>query len=269
MNRWLALLAVTAMALASATGAVADDPPVRAKIAFGDSYTPGGGFGAINWTRIEVDVKNIAYEKSVVLHYKASDGTWKDHPLPFMGHYGNRDVFGSHASSTPPTDEFAIRFSVPGQDFWDNNKGANYRIGSFQGVTGGNVGLKQAIARIGFESGDGFVFTTSWFEAEIYIKNLTFHKKVGVRYTFDGGTTWTDAEASYAGKVPATGGIVDNVEIWKVKTPTLNYSLAADSFRFALFYELRDPGPAFGTQYWNNNFGQDYTLPKLDGATIR
>jgi hypothetical protein len=269
MRLGFALLSLAAAALVQPAMPLAADPPVRTKVAFGDVYTPGGGFGAFNWTHIEVNVQNIAYEKNVTMHYKGSDGVWHDFPLPFMGHYGNYDVFGTHASTTPATDEFVVKYTVPGGEFWDNNNGANYHIATFVGAVGGNVMLKQATARIGMEAGGGFTFTTSWFEGEIYVRNLSFNKRVGLRYSADGGATWSDVDGTYAGKVPAVGGIVDNTEIWKVKTPTLNYQPAANQFRFAVFYELRDPGPNFGTQYWDNNFAQDYFLFKGDGTVIR
>jgi hypothetical protein len=254
--------AVLSAALPMAAGA---DEPVRLKVAYGQVYAVSGM--TYDWTTIDVNVKNIAFQKSVVMHYKdPADGTWKDFPLAFSGHYGNHDVFSG--GSAPSTKEFVIKYAVPGEEHWDNNGGANYHIATFVGQVGGNVMLKKATARIGSEAGGGFTFTTSWFEGEIYVQNATFNKRVGVHYTADGGATWQDADASYAGKVQAVANIVDSVEIWKFKTPTLNY-VNPDTFRFDVYYELKDPGPGFGTKFRDNNFSQDYTLGKSDGTTIQ
>jgi hypothetical protein len=54
-------------------------------------------------------------------------------------------------------------------------------------------------------------------------------------------------------------------EVWRFKTPVLNLNTASATFRFAVFYR----NLATGEVFWDNNFGQDYTLSKLDGSTIR
>lgn len=246
--------------------AVRADDPVRLKVAYGQNYAVSGM--TQSWTTIEAHVQNIAYEKSVFMYYKdPADQAWKEFPLPFKGHYGNYDVFGG--VNAPASAQFVLRFTVPGATYWDNNNGTDYTIGTFRGRVGGSVMLKQATARIGSEAGGGFVFTTSWLEAEVYVANLSYNKRVAIRYSADGGITWADAAGSYAGKVQAVASTVDDVEIWKIKTPTYNLNTAAPAFRFSIFYEQRDPGADFGKTWWDNNFGQDYSLGKLDGTTIR
>ncbi len=258
------LAAALMVALSASVSRAEETSPVRLEVAYGQTYAVSGM--TFSWTTVRAKVKNIAYEKSVVLHYRDSDGTWKDHPLGFMGHYGTYDVFGG-TGSTPTTGEFVLRYTVPGQEHWDNNKGANYKIGTFKGVVGGNVMLKQATAHIGHEVGGGFTFTTSWFDGEIYVQNLSHNKRVGVRYSADGGVTWVDVDGSYVGPERAVAGDVSGVEVWRFKTPTLNLNTAAGAFRFAVYYETRDPGPGFGTQFWDNNFAQDYVLDKAHGTT--
>jgi hypothetical protein len=171
-------------------------------------------------------------------------------------------------ANAPVTQEFVIKYAVPGEEHWDNNGGTNYHIATFAGVVGGNVMLKKATSHIGHESGGGFTFTTSWFDGEIYVRNLSFNKRVGVHYSADGGTTWHDADGSYAGKVQAVANVVDSIEIWKFKTPTLNI-VNPDTFRFAVYYELKDAGPNLGQTHWDNNFSQDYFLGKVDNTTIQ
>lgn len=245
-------------------GEVRSQEAVRLKVAFGENYAVSGM--TVSWTHIRAKVKNIDYNKNVIFHYKDSDGNWKDHPLEFLAHYGNYDVF-TGIGTAPVTNEFAIKYIVPGQEHWDNNQSQNYKIGTHSGAVGGNVMLKEATARIGRESGAGYTVTTSWLEGLIYVQNLAYEKKVGVRYSADGGTNWENVEASFAGKAQAAAGTVDSVEIWRFKTPTLSLS-SPDHFKFAVFYERRDPGPNLGKIFWDNNFGQDYQLIKREGVKI-
>ena len=180
--------------------------PVRLKIAYGQVYAVSGM--TFDWTTIDVNVKNIAFQKSVVMHYKdPSTGNWKDFPLTFSGHYANYDVFSG--ANAPLTQEFVIKYGVPGEEHWDNNGSTNYKISTFVGDVGGNVMLKKATSHVGHEAGGGFTFTTSWFDGEIYVRNLSFNKRVGARYTADDGATWHDADGSYGGKVQAVANVVE------------------------------------------------------------
>ena len=127
--------------------------------------------------------------------------------------------------------------------------------------------LKKAVARTGTQAGGGFTVTTSWIEGEIYVSNISYNKKVAIRYRADNGATFSDMFATYVGKQKTTANAeLDAVEIWKFKTPELNYNNASDSFCFPLYYELLDAGQAVGRTFWDNNFGQDYFLAKVDGS---
>ncbi|HET7393002.1 MAG TPA: hypothetical protein VFK25_04390, partial [Candidatus Binatia bacterium] len=170
----------------------------------------------------------------------------------------------SRTDNTFSTAEFVIRYTVSGQTFWDNNGGANYHVDSARPNTvGGNVILNKAVARRGSQAGGGFVFTTSWVEGEIFVKNLSFQKHVGIRLSANGGASFHDTNASFSGNVSVAVG-VSQVEIWKFKTPELNLDQSTANFKFAIFYNNPDSGEWF----WDNNFGQDYTLSKTDLATI-
>lgn len=263
----IALVATFVASLILARPVAADPPPVRLKVAYGESYAVSGM--SFSWTTIRVKVQNIDYEKQVTMHYRAPGGTtWQDHPLAFMGHYGSYDVFGGDGS-TPLAEEFAIRYNVPGQEFWDNNDTANYNIATFQGAVGGNVMLNEARAVVYVETGGGFAIPVSRIQGQIYVQNLSFHKIVGVRWSRDGGATWQNTNASYGGKVMAVAADVPQVEIWNFRTPTLTTVDAATPFQFAVFYEQRNgDGTATETTHWDNNFGQDYFLAKINNTTI-
>lgn len=154
---------------------------------------------------------------------------------------------------------------VGGQTEWDNNNGANYHVQTFHSVVGGNVALDRAVARQGMQAGGGFTFQTSWFEGEIYVNNLSYAKRVGVRYTADGWATSEDSDAVYAGlATEGTYATSSGVELWRFRTPEYNFNRASDTFEFAMYYQRLDTGAWF----WDNNFDANYRLSKLSGATL-
>jgi hypothetical protein len=239
------------------------EQPIRLKYIESDNFSTGGGITGVNNTKVTAKVKNMAFAKDVAIHYSQSDGTWVERPLAWQKNFPNYDLFALTDNSFVST-EFVLRYTVNGETFWDNNNGANYHIDSARPNTvGGNVILNRATARRGSQAGGGFVFTTSWIEGEILVKNLSFQKHVGIRLSANGGTSFHDTNASFSGNVPVAVG-VSQVEIWKFKTPELNLDQSTANFRFAIFYNNPDSGEWF----WDNNFGQDYTLSKTDLAIV-
>jgi hypothetical protein len=237
--------------------------PVRLKYIESDNFSPGGGITGVNNTKVTARVKNIAFAKQVAIHYAQSDGVWAGRPLAWQKSFTSYDLFALTDNSFVTT-EFVIRYTVNGETFWDNNGGANYHIDSGRPNTvGGNVILNKAIARRGSQAGGGFVFTTSWVEGEIFVRNLSVQKQVGIRLSTNGGASFHDTNASFSDNVSVAVGL-SQVEIWKFKTPELNLNQSSAEFRFAVFYDNLDSGQWF----WDNNFGQDYTLSKTDLATI-
>ena len=236
-------------------------PAVRLKYLESDNFAPGGGIGTVNNTSVTAKVENIAFVKDVALRFAGFDG-WREQPLTFQDGFGDYDLF-SYSGSDFSTTRFAIRYTVQGVTFWDNNGGFDYRVDeSRPNTVGGNVVLGKAVARRGTQAGGGFVFATSWVEGEILVKNLSFNKLVGIRLTTNGWTSFIDTAALFNHKQAVAVGL-SQVEVWTFKTPELNLDPSSDHFEFAVFYENRDSGE----RLWDNNFGQDYTLSKQDQAS--
>jgi Carbohydrate/starch-binding module (family 21) len=234
---------------------------IRLKLARREFFSGGGFTGT--FTPISAKVKNLAFEKQVAALYTPDGTAWKDVPLTHAAHCGDYDVFSKEVNEQVL--QFVIRYAVAGTTFFDNNSGQNYRFTSNLAVVGGNVVLHKATARRGTQAGGGFVVTTSWVEGEILVNNLAFAKDVGIRLSADGGLTWHDTHAVFAGANAVNGIFVGpGAEAWKFKSPELNLDPSAAEFRFAVFYGLQASGQVF----WDNNFGQDYRLSKADGATI-
>jgi hypothetical protein len=239
------------------------EQPIRLKYLESDNFSPGGGLTGVNNTKVTAKVKNIAFAKDVAIHYVQPDGTWVERPLSWQKNFTGYDLF-TRTDNTFSTTEFVIRYTVSGQTFWDNNGGANYHVDSgWPNTVGGNVILNRATARRGSQAGGGFVFTTSWVEGEIFVKNLSFQKQVGIRLSANEWATFQDTHASFNGNVSVAVGL-SQVEIWKFKTPELNLDQSSANFRFAVFYNNQNSGEWF----WDNNFGQDYTLSKSDLVQI-
>ena len=237
---------------------------VRLKYATTQEFALGGIPGGVAYTYVRAKVKNDHFEKDVHVHYR-EPGTsgWADVELPWIANYGDYDLFGRDQGFV--THEFVVRASVGGETEWDNRGGANYTIGNFRQVVGEEVVLARAVAKQGLQGGGGFTIRTSWFEGEIYVNNLAFAKRVGVRYTANGWASWQDRDAVYwspagEGTYATSGG----VEVWRFKTPELNYDAASDVFAFAVYFNRPDTGQ----WYWDNNFGQNYKLPKAHDLFI-
>jgi hypothetical protein len=128
---------------------------------------------------------------------------------------------------------------------------------------GGNVVLNRATARRGTQAGGGFTFTTSWVEGEIWVKNLSFNKRVGIRLSPNAWVSFADTLATFVATVSTNQGL-SQVEIWRFKTPELNLDNSQPNFVFAVFYENLNTGQWF----WDNNCGQDFRLSKNDLATV-
>ncbi len=237
--------------------------PIRLKYAVSENFSPGGGFTGVNSTVFTAKVKNVAFAKDVAVRYVLPTGSWDERPLAWEKNFTDYDLLARSDNSFSTT-EFVFRYTVNGQTFWDNNGGANYHIDSGRPNTvGGNVILNKATARRGTQAGGGFTVTTSWVEGEIFVKNASFHKRIGIRLSTNEWASFQDTDAWFDTKVSVVAGI-SQVEIWKFKTPELNLDQSSSNFRFAAFYNNLETGEWL----WDNNFYQDYTLSKADFTTI-
>lgn len=238
---------------------------VRLKYATTQTFAIGGIPGGVAYTYVRAKVNNVAFEKTVVAHYRQLEAPylWADIPLKWISHHGSYDVFG--LGNDFVTNELVVRATVGGQTEWDNDGGLNYAVPSFRNVVGGNVMLSKANAKLGLQGGGGFVVQTSWFEGEIYVNNLCYAKRVGVWYTADNGASWQGRDAHYVGlAAEGTYAASTGAERWAFQTPELNYDNASPSFVFAVYFQRLDNGDWF----WDNNFGQNYTLSKTSSIAI-
>jgi hypothetical protein len=217
----------------------------------------GGGF-----TQGYIEVENIAYHKKVVVHYGVSGKPdWLDVDATYVGpSSGNREVwtFKTPDYPHPPrlaTDfRFAIRYTVAGQTYWDNNSGRDYRVGIGPrpvfprvALSGASVDLIQAEAMHGK------------LVVDIAVKNVAYHKKVEVVYTVDDWATSKVASASYR---TSSWGCLDYgdakyLEQWRLDTPI---PAGTKRVKLAISYTVG------GVTHWDNNQKADYTVD-MPGVT--
>lgn len=219
--------------------------PVRLKFAKQDSEAT-----------FSVKVRNLAFVKDVAVHYTTDHITWKNQPLAWVAPtFETYDLFSGTINEQ--IRQFVIRYAVNGRTFYDNNSGRNYSFEGDSATVGGNVALYQATAGQDAKTG------TLWLEGNILVNNVDPPKEVGIVMTADGGATWTTTQAQLAG-LTSDGKSVAPAEVWSFKTPESGQNPASNRFVFAVFY--RDLEAA--TEYWDNNFGQNYQISKTNGALL-
>lgn len=74
-------------------------------------------------------VKNLGYEKAVTFHYRDSvSSTWQNHEAQF-DHMINEqeEMWCDTLNFKGEYVEYAIKYEVGGNTYWDNNNGKNYK----------------------------------------------------------------------------------------------------------------------------------------------
>jgi hypothetical protein len=234
---------------------------IELKYGASETFSPGGGVTGVKSTKVSAKLKKLAGVSDAALVYTQGDGVWSQAPLSFAKTFDDHEIFERNDSTIVIT-QFALRYSSGADTFWDNNNGSDYHVDTVRPNTvGGNVVLNRATAKRGSQAGGGFTFTTSWVEGEIWVKNLSFNKRVGIRLSPNNWAGFADTLATFTGLVPTNQGL-SQVEIWRFKTGELNLDNSTPHFVFAVFYENLSTGEWF----WDNNLGQDFRLSKTDGS---
>lgn len=224
----------------------------------------------INKTYVKVKVQNIGDRRNVEIFYRKSDGEWNSENLVSKANYGDYEIYITQ--NIPLTEEFAIKYTVDGAEYWDNNNGENYKLltNRANNVMGGNVILNKVLTKNDPEFGWDLESKKYWIEGEIYVRRkASYNKKVGIKLTADNGNTWSKVEAFYEHPVEE-GCDIDvalgelEVELWKFKTPVYQYNPQSHIFQFVVYYQNLDTGET----YWDNNFDRNYKLSKMSNSIL-
>lgn len=239
----LATICVAAIPTASAAG-----NPVALMYARGDIFG-GGGFNAFANVYGFIEVENIAYNKSVTIHYSFDEITWKDASASYYKQTLNNNEAWEFSvddtNYTGSTCTFAIKYEVGGQTYWDNNNGQNYKVSISGGTLGEDYAIGNAGLKVAYSSYRPLVYQ-GVFSGSIIVKNLAYQKSVKVRYTTDNWSSYTEASASYG------RSLSNGLEVWAFSTS--NIPADWSTLKYAVSYTVN------GVTYWDNNFGENYTI---------
>jgi len=214
--------------------------PVRLEYATSQDFSSGAASFTGSFVRVKVD--NLAFEKIVKLHYRAATG-WQEVELPWTAGYGSHDIFSARV---PYMNEFAISYTANNITYWDNNDFQNYSVPNFHSAVGGHVMLRRATLA-------AYASYQRSMSGVIYVENMSYNKRVGVRALPFGGSTWLDLGAHYIGLANEDSEVsLGPVEQWEYGSPIVNTS----GFTFAAYYQNLDTGE----WSWDNNFGRDYAI---------
>lgn len=200
--------------------------------------------------RFLVKVKNLGFSKTVSVHHKMADGSWKDYAGFFKSSIDDQtelwEVVINTSNVSSMADQFAIKYEVNGQIYWDNNNNNNYYLAADDGVMlAGDINILQYYASAYTHYSDQ---TKGSFYGSVYLKNLAFNKTVTVIYTTDNWATIQTKTLTYQ-----SGPNKNNIEQWG-----FSIELALDAnvteIEYAYSYEVN------GVTYWDNNFGANYKI---------
>lgn len=248
-KRFLSLVTVLALiigvfSMMPSVGAVSDRPVklIYAKPAYTSTDT---GIGATGY----VEVENIAYNKKVTIHYSFDGKEWLDCDAEYYKPtFGNYEAWKFETTGKYPvyrgavTVQFAIKYEVNDQIYWDNNDGKNYSV-SLGYLAGTNYDF--GVGGVADYSSYKYPNTDDTVHGSLQLKNLGYEKDVKVIYSTDNWATQQEATAKFG----EMARMNDSVEIWYY-----DYQTSANNIQYKLSYTVN------GTTYIDDNFGDYYTV---------
>lgn len=181
--------------------------------------------------RVVIEVENLAYEKQVVVHHETPEGVWVDAPASYLHSVGDgqREIWVAFIRQ-PRESRFALRMTVGGVDYWNNNGGNDFRF-------------EQRLAQRVNVKFDEWIASFASAGLRIKVRDLGAKKSVTIRLTRDGWRTFEDVSAR---RISTDG----TIEEWTTDgTPGRN---GASDVQFAVRYTVD------GRDYWDSNGGANY-----------
>ncbi|RCX18108.1 carbohydrate/starch-binding protein with CBM21 domain [Fontibacillus phaseoli] len=200
-----------------------------------------------------IEVANLGPVKNLTVHYTTDNVTWYDTSASYAGatdasHERWHFSIFTNDSTTDHSElknlqfvNFAIKYEVNNQTYWDNNGLANY-----YNEVSSTVPLRSVILGAPNVLNANSTLSNGTFSGNIYVKNLNPAKTVKVLYTTDNWATTHEGYATYNGSL----NNFDSVENW-------NYSFnvpGATNVKYAISYTTG------GQTYWDNNYGHNYEV---------
>jgi hypothetical protein len=227
-------------------------------------------YGRASYTRkFKAEVKNLAYNKIVVISHEMSDGSWKDFPLSYLSSStDNTEIWGANFTinsydQVDPAiffaDEFVVQYEVNGQKYWDNNNNSNYKMGILEGTFIRND------LNVLVDTDYNKIYTSysntanNAFTIFADVRNLNPAKIVSLVYTTDNWNT-TKTTALHFNPITTVGAQQYltspnrfGIERWST---SIDLPSSVNSIQYAISYQVN------GITYWDNNFGKNYMAVK-------
>ncbi|OHD60348.1 MAG: hypothetical protein A2014_02115 [Spirochaetes bacterium GWF1_49_6] len=202
-----------------------------------------------------IEIENAAYQKQVVVHYEL-DGVWSDLAASYVKSLGNNKELWYFTYTNIGFNpfggwdiNFAIKYVVNGQTYWDNNGGADYHVGAGPRNFYPDFAWSKSIAAMQNAQYNNIV-DEPFFTGRVYTKYAEGDKSVKIVYTTDNWATVKECPAQYSyDDSDFTGG--NKYSVWWYVVPIEG---SPAEIKFAIAYTLN------GSTAWDNNFGRNYTL---------
>lgn len=219
------------------------------------------------------EISKSGVKRQVFVHHKMSNGTWKDFALKYMSiaedstkqvwglefNYGVGTPLADSFSTVGFSDQFAIKYVIDGQAYWDNNNGSNYSIANPLATDGMFLQNGLNISSDTYHSSFSTVANGNRLQVFADLNNLAFAKEVTLVYTTNNWVTVKYAPMTFANTYGYGGSNyvvypnVRNFEKWVVNvTP----NIATIGVKYALRYKVN------GVEYWDNNYGRNYLIKR-------
>jgi hypothetical protein len=210
-------------------------------------------------------VRSTASQQSVFVHMSVGGGAWSDYGASLLTTIEPGLALWKIEVDpvSPASVEFVVGLTADGATYWDNNGGANYQLGLNDGplLNGTNVLLDfaQMTPAVSSISGTPNVF------GGIDLRNIAYAKDVTVVWSDDDWQTVHTTPATYVSGYSLNNGPEvpspnpEGFESWSFGFAF--DSAQATSAQMAITYTVG------GQTYWDNNFGQNYTVIPSSGPT--
>ena len=182
---------------------------------------------------VYIKVKNLGANKNVAVHYNTGS-SWTDEQATYVTTLSDgSEIWKCEVGAFGL--EYAIKYTVNGVTYWDNNNANNYTAHNSLGV---NPIKNLRTSYYG-------VTSYSAYPIRAEVKNLSFTKIINVRYTQDNWATSSTKSLIYNSSV--SNG---TEELWDT-TLSLDANKMS-GFQYYVYYQ------ANGQTYYDNNFGSNY-----------
>jgi Carbohydrate/starch-binding module (family 21) len=197
---------------------------------------------------IDIVVDNLAYEKAVVVHLRKPSGDWVDVPAQYVRTLKDgRELWHARDQNDGvvtclPDVAFAVRSTVGGRTFWDNNHGVDYHL-----LGCGKMLTDAFPIQLNYSPWKSPTGTSG--VGSLWVKNLAYEKAVSAVYSADGWASTKSVAATFS--EPAN---LNGIETWSFQFP--DDAWAAGAIEFAVAYDAH-LGTGWGP-FWDVTNGANY-----------